>query len=223
MVKEKRTHFIRRTFLAGLLILFPLFMSYVLVSFLFNLLNAVGAPLVGGFLHLLGAELDAWVSALIPLVNLFLALAVIFFLGVFGANILGRRILGAVESFLLRLPLVKTVYGSSKQLVETFQGNRSFQRVVLVQYPRKGIWTLGLVATERKDTMPLFATGKVLTVFIPTTPNPTSGFVLIVPPDEVVEVDYSVEEAFKFVISAGIVGKDLVPRYLVPPAAAAAR
>jgi uncharacterized membrane protein len=223
MVKEKRPHFMRRTFLAGLLILFPLFMSYVLVSFLFNLLSAVGAPLVGGFLHLLGAELDAWVSALIPLVNLFLALAVIFFLGVFGANILGRRILGAMESFLLRLPLVKTVYGSSKQLVETFQGNRSFQRVVLVQYPRKGIWTLGLVATERKDTMPLFAAGKMLTVFVPTTPNPTSGFVLILPPDEAVEVDYSVEEAFKFIISAGIVGKDLAPRYLGSPAAATAR
>jgi uncharacterized membrane protein len=71
--------------------------------------------------------------------------------------------------------------------------------------------------------MPLFAAGKMLTVFVPTTPNPTSGFVLILPPDEVVEVDYSVEEAFKFIISAGIVGKDLAPRYLGSPAAATAR
>jgi uncharacterized membrane protein len=123
---------------------------------------------------------------------------------------LGRRILGTFESFLLRLPLVKTIYSSVKQVVDTFQGpNRSFQRVVMLQYPRQGVWSIGLVATERADTLGLVAADKVLTVFIPTTPNPTSGFLVLVSPEDVVDVDFTVEDAFKFIVSGGIVGKDL--------------
>ena len=94
----------------------------------------------------------------------------------------------------------------------TFQGpGRSFQRVVLIEYPKKGVWTLGLVATERHDALKLFSTENVLTVFIPTTPNPTSGYLVIVSPEDVREIDFTVEEAFKFIVSGGIVGKDLAP------------
>jgi uncharacterized membrane protein len=93
-------------------------------------------------------------------------------------------------------------------MVETFQGpSGSFQRVVLLQYPRKGMWVMGLVATERDDTLGLSSASQLLSVFIPTTPNPTSGFLVMVPPEEVVEVDYTVEEAFTFIVSSGIVGQ----------------
>jgi uncharacterized membrane protein len=210
MQKEISSHFVRRTFLAGLLILLPLFITYVLITFLFNIFTGVGAPLVTGLLRLLGANGLAY--PLLPAVNLLLSLAVIFALGIVGTNILGRRLLAGFESLLLRLPLVRTIYSSAKQVVETFQGpGRSFQRVVLIEYPRKGAWTLGLVATQRHDTLGLFPSDNVLTVFIPTTPNPTSGFLVMVSPEDVKDIDFSVEEAFKFIVSGGIVSRDLVP------------
>jgi uncharacterized membrane protein len=210
MAKVISPHFIRRTFLAGLLILLPLFITYVLIAFLFSIFTGVGAPFVTGLFRVLG--LNAVAYPLVPFVNLLHSLAVIFLLGLVGTNILGRRILTGFESVLLRLPLVRTIYSSAKQVVGTFQGpGRSFQRVVLIEYPRKGVWTLGLVATERHDALKLFSTENVLTVFIPTTPNPTSGYLVIVSPEDVREIDFTVEEAFKFIVSGGIVGKDLAP------------
>jgi len=210
MQKEISPHFIRRTFLAGLLILLPLFITYVLIAFLFNIFTGIGAPLVMGLFRLVGAHDLTY--PIVPLVNLLLSLAVIFLLGLVGTNILGRRILANFEGLLLRLPLVRTVYSSAKQVVETFQGpGRSFQRVVLIEYPRKGVWALGLVATERHDSLRLFPSEKVVTVFIPTTPNPTSGYLVIVSPEDVKEIDFTVEEAFKFIVSGGIIGRDLAP------------
>jgi uncharacterized membrane protein len=210
MQKEMPSHFMRRTFLAGLLILLPLFITYVLIAFLFNIFTGVGTPIVTGMFRLLGANGPA--SPWVPVVNLLLSLAVIFLLGVVGTNILGRRVLGRFESLLLRLPLVRTIYSSAKQVVETFQGpGRSFRRVVLIEYPKKDTWTLGLVATERRDSLGLFPSENVLTVFIPTTPNPTSGYLVIVSPEAVKEIDFTVEEAFKFIVSGGIVGRDLAP------------
>jgi uncharacterized membrane protein len=207
MAQEKTPHFVRRIFLAGLLILLPLVITYLLIAFLFNIFASVGAPLVTGLFQLLDADLPAY--PLVPVVNLLLSLAVIFFLGLVGTNILGRRILTRFEGLLLRLPLVRTIYSSTKQVVATFnEPTRGFQRVVLLEYPRKGIWTLGLVATERRDSLHLFSSDQVLSVFIPTTPNPTSGYLVIVSPDDVKDLDFSVEEALKFIISGGIVGKD---------------
>ena len=208
MPDEKKPHFIRRTLLAGLLILLPLFVTYVLIAFLFNIFTGVGAPLVTGLLRLFGADDLAY--PLVLVVNLILSLAVIFILGLVGTNILGRRLLTAFEGLLLRLPLVKTIYSSAKQVIETFQGpGRSFQRVVLLQYPRQGLWSLGLVATERADNLNLVPGNRVLTVFVPTTPNPTSGYLVIVAPEDVIDLDFSIEDAFKFIVSGGIVGKDL--------------
>jgi uncharacterized membrane protein len=210
MQNEIPTHFVRRTFLAGLLILLPLFVTYVLIAFLFDIFTGVGAPFVNGLFRLLGA--NGLASPLLPFISLLLSLAVIFLLGVIGTNILGRRILSGFESLLLRLPLVRPIYSSAKQVVETFQGpGRSFQRVVLVENPRRGAWTLGLVATERQDSLGLFASENVLTVFIPTTPNPTSGYLVLVSPEDVKAIDFTIEEAFKFIMSGGIVGRDLAP------------
>jgi uncharacterized membrane protein len=212
MQKDTAPHFIRRTFLTGLLILIPLFVTYALITFLFNLFTNVSAPLMVGLFRLLNLHRYAWTDPLVPLINFLLSLAVIFLLGLFGTNFLGRRILQAFDALILRLPLVKSIYGAVKQMVETFQGPRGgFHRVVLIQYPRLGTWTMGFVTAERRDTMNLAPSERMLTVYIPTTPNPTSGYLVMVSPEDVVDVDYSVEEAFKFVVSSGIVGKDLAP------------
>lgn len=205
---NKNPHFVRQTLLTGLLILLPLFITYMLIAFLFNIFTGVGAPIVAGLLRIIGANGLAY--PLVPFVNLLLSLAVIFLLGLVGTNILGRQILDRFESLLLRVPLVKTIYSSAKQLVETFQGpERSFQRVVMIQYPRQGIWSIGFVASERTDSLNLVPGNKVLNVFVPTTPNPTSGYLVLVAARDVVDVDFTIEEAFKFIISGGIVGKDL--------------
>jgi uncharacterized membrane protein len=212
MQKDTTPQSVRRTLLTGLLILLPLFVTYVLIGFLFNLFTDVSAPLMRGLFHLFDLDRYTW-DPLVPFMNLLLSFAVIFLLGLFGTNILGRRILQAVDALILRLPLVKSVYGAVKQVVDTFQGpRRSFERVVLIEYPRKGTWTMGLVAAERLDTMNLAPSATLLTVYIPTTPNPTSGYLVMVPPEDIVDVEYSTEEAFKFIVSFGIVGKDLQPR-----------
>ncbi len=215
MKKEKSFGaYLRRTFLAGLLIMIPLFVTYVLVAFLFNLFSGAGTPIVKGAVQLLGLgwlEGEAWFAFAIPAANLLLTFFVIFLLGLVGTNVLGRRALGAFDALLFRLPIVKSVYGATKQLVDTFRDSSrgSFQKVVLVEYPRPGVWTMGLVAAERPDSAGLSQSKRMLSVFIPTTPNPTSGMLVLVPKESAVEIDYAVEDAFKFVISAGIVGDEL--------------
>jgi uncharacterized membrane protein len=106
MEKTAKPHFLRRTFLTGLLILLPLFVTYLLVAFLFNLFASAGAPLVGGLSRLIGRNHSIWIESLGPVVNLVLSFTAIFVLGLVGTNILGRRIIEAFETLLLRLPLV---------------------------------------------------------------------------------------------------------------------
>jgi uncharacterized membrane protein len=208
---RKKSRFLRNTLLTGLLILIPLVATYLLVSFLFDLLSGAGAPVMKALFGSLGLERFWWLEPITPLVNIFLALAIIFLLGLVGTNFIGRQVLEAVNTIILRLPLISSVYSAVKQMVENFQGpSGSFQRVVLLQYPRKGMWVMGLVAAERDDALGLASAPQILSVFVPTTPNPTSGFLVMVPPEEVVEVDYTVEEAFKFIVSSGIVGHDFV-------------
>jgi uncharacterized membrane protein len=211
-MKERSPRFLRRTLLTGLGILLPLFITYVLLAFLFNLFTSVSAPLAKAVASVAGLDRYAWITPLESVVNLLLSITVIFVLGLIGTNILGRQVLAAFDSLLLRLPLVKSIYGAAKQMVDTFRGpDRSFQRVVLLQYPSQDLWSLGFVVAERQDTLHLASSDTMLAVFIPTTPNPTSGFLVLVSPEKVLSIDYSVEEAFKFIISLGIVGKDLTP------------
>jgi uncharacterized membrane protein len=218
MPKDTSPRFIRRTFFAGLLILIPLFVTYVLIAFLFNIFTDASAPLMKGLFRILDLNHYTWTAPLVPLINFLLSLAVIFLLGLFGTNFLGRRILQALDALILRLPIVKSIYGAVKQMVDTFQGpRRGFQRVVLIQYPSPGLWTMGFVSSERRDTMQLTPSPTILTVYIPTTPNPTTGYLVMVKPEDVVDVDYTVEDAFKFIISSGIVGRDLAsPKRVFP-------
>lgn len=195
--------------ITGLLILIPLFVTYILIAFLFNLLSNAGTPIIRGLLSFLDLDEIYWLMPLVPFINLLIVLSLIFSIGLFGTNIVGRRILATLNQLVMRLPLVSTVYGAVKQVVETLQGPQgSFQRVVLLEYPKNGVWMMGLVATRRADTFNLSPSDTLLSVFVPTTPNPTSGFLVLVPEEAVIETDYTVEEAFKFIVSSGIVGRE---------------
>lgn len=141
----------------------------------------------------------------IPGLGLLLSFLVIFMTGVLTANVLGKWLVGRWEAFLSQIPLVRSIYNGVKQSLQViFTSSNAFQEVVLIEYPRKGSWSLGFV-TNRQDK-PVGPFDKpMVTLFVPTTPNPTSGFILVLPSDEVTHLDMSVDDAIKFVISIGSV------------------
>ena len=143
------------------------------------------------------------------MLSLLLTLGAIYLLGLIGANLAGRRLLLLVESWILRIPLVKGIYGSARQLLDAFSvtGTRAFSKVVLLQYPRRGLWTLGFVTTEAEHVIEHVGDNPVaaVPVFLPTTPNPTSGWMLLVPIAELRVLDISIEDAVKLIVSGGIV------------------
>ena len=140
-----------------------------------------------------------------------------FFVGWLGKGFLGRSLLRWAEGLVHRMPVVRTIYSSVKQIAETVfnQKNNSFDKACLIQYPRKGIWVIGFVATAVRGELTSHAPkgDTLVSVFVPTTPNPTSGFLLFVPALDIKELNMSVEDAAKLVISAGLVyPNDKVPK-----------
>ena len=142
-------------------------------------------------------------------VGLVVFLAFTIFVGWLGKGFVGRSLLRYGESLVERMPVVRTVYGSVKQIAETVfnQKNSSFDKACLIEYPRKGIWAIGFIATSARGEIEKYSPkdDHLVSVFIPTTPNPTSGFMLFLPSKDINELAMSVEEAAKLVISAGLV------------------
>ena len=147
----------------------------------------------------------------IPGLGLIFALLVITIVGFLAANLIGRSILGFGESLLDRMPLVRSLYKALKQIFQTAldEGQSSFSQAGLIQYPRQGLWAIVFIATDTKGEVGAYLSDEdTLSVFLPTTPNPTSGFLLFVPRKDVHVLDMNVEEAAKLVISAGLVSPD---------------
>jgi len=142
-------------------------------------------------------------------VGLVVFLAFTIFVGWLGKGFVGRSLLRYGESLVERMPIVRTVYGSVKQIAETVfnQKNSSFDKACLIEYPRKGIWAIGFIATSARGEIEKYSPkdDHLVSVFVPTTPNPTSGFMLFLPSKDINELAMSVEEAAKLVISAGLV------------------
>ena len=184
---------IRRRFIAGLLVVTPLWLTYVALRFFFRTLDGFFAPLIRksfGFS--------------IPGLGFLLLLAFIYLIGMITSNILGRSLVHFWESILHRIPLVKNIYQGAKQLIHTISLSKTagFKRVVLVEYPRQGLLALGFVTNTVQDSV----NGKrFVIVFIPHTPNPTSGMFEIVQENEITETGLTVEEGIKMVISGGLI------------------
>ena len=153
--------------------------------------------------------LERWFARLgIPIIGLLLTVTFIYLLGLVAGNLAGRRLVHTIESIILRIPLVKGIYGSARQLLDAFSvtGQRHFSRVVVIEYPRRGLWTIGFVTREARHA--LGGGEKVVPIFLPTTPNPTSGWMILVPIDELIELEMSVENGLKLVVSGGIVSPE---------------
>ncbi|CTQ53509.1 hypothetical protein LP7551_02032 [Roseibium album] len=149
----------------------------------------------------------------IPGFGLIVAIFVLTIVGFFAANFLGRSLLSIGENLVGRMPLVRNVYSGLKQIFQTVLDQRgsSFSKAALIEYPRRGLWAIVFIATDTRGEVAkhLKSKAETVAVFLPTTPNPTSGFLLFVPKDEVIELSMGVEDAAKLVISAGLVAPDL--------------
>ena len=147
----------------------------------------------------------------IPGLGALLTLVVVFATGVLASNILGQRLLRLWEYLLRRIPVVKTIYSGVKQVSDTLfaPGGQAFSKALLVQYPREGSWTIAFLTGRPGGDVANHLRGEYLSVYVPTTPNPTSGFFLMMPRSDVVELEMSVDDAIKYVISMGVVAPEL--------------
>jgi uncharacterized membrane protein len=195
--------YIRRCFISGLLLWLPIWVTLLVIKFLVDIL--------GNSITMLPHEYqpDALLGFHIPGIGFLITVLVIFFTGMVVANFLGRSVIGFWDAVINRIPLVRSIYSSVKQVSETLltPGGQSFRKVLLVEYPRKGLWTIAFQTSEitpaaLKDA---FKDDDMVSFFVPTTPNPTSGFLMMAPRKDVIEMDLSVDQALKFVISLGVV------------------
>ena len=155
-----------------------------------------------------GSYLDGYYSGTaIPGLGLIIAILFFIFVGWFATNVLGRLIIKFYEFILDRMPVIRTVYGAIKQIFETIMASQSqaFREAVMLEYPRKGVWSIGFVTGITESEVQRITSEETVNVFVPTTPNPTSGYLLFVPKKELTYLNMTVEEAVKLVVSAGII------------------
>ena len=192
---------LRRYLVAGILVWLPLGITYFVLRFLVGLMDQS--------LKLLPEEFrpEAWLGLPIPGLGVILTIIVLLVTGVLAANIVGRSVVGGWEALLERIPVVRSIYSAAKNFAEIVfsDSGKAFKKVLLVEYPRKGIYTLTFqTATEIGEIQG--RTGEdVICCFVPTTPNPTSGFIIIVPKKDAIELDMEVDEAAKLIMSLGVV------------------
>lgn len=204
----------KRYLITGLLTFLPLWVTFLVFKFIFGVLANIGAPLASGFVAALNlwapqtaAELNAgWITNVIALV---LTLIALYIIGFFASWVIGQRLLHAFDALLQRIPLVQTIYGGTKKLTSVLQNKpNGLQRVVLVDFPRRGMKVVGFVTR----TMVEEGTGREMAaVYIPTTPNPTGGYLEVVPVDELKPTDWTMDQAMAFIISGGAVAPDTLP------------
>jgi uncharacterized membrane protein len=201
---------LRQTLLTGLVVLLPLFITLWLLTVLFQLVDGLITPWVRRALLLTGVPVfaePAFFYYLAPAIGLAITVLLIYAAGLLSTNLLGVKLLSALDALMLRIPGVRAVYGGSKQLLEALspKGKGGFTRVVLVEYPRKGVYTVGFVTRDVMPGLSSPSSGPMASVFLPTTPNPTSGWVAVLPSSELTTLPISVEEGVKLVVSGGIV------------------
>nr|VFJ62487.1 MAG: Uncharacterized membrane protein [Candidatus Kentron sp. FW] len=191
---------LRKYLIAGLLVWLPLGVTVLVLKLLVDVMDRTLLLLPAAW------RPDIVLGFHIPGIGLVLSLAVVGITGVVVANLLGRRMVAFWESFLARIPLVRSIYLGVKQVVETVftSEGKSFRKVVLIEYPRRGTWCLAFLTGTGLGEVQARTGQDIVAVFVPTTPNPTSGFVLLVPVEDVRELDMNVDDGLKLIISMGV-------------------
>jgi uncharacterized membrane protein len=191
------TQTFRAKLFAGVATLLPLYLTYVVIRFLFESLEKMSGPILKQF------------GLGIPGLGIILTIILIYLLGIIVTNFLGRKIFDIGESIVKRVPIVSMIYTTLKQITDTFTKGTTdtFEGVVYIQYPRQGLWTMAFISGESKneDGIPFFH------IFVPTTPNPTSGFFLLIPQADAISTGMTVEEGLKTIISGGLLAPSKNP------------
>lgn len=211
MEKSKHSPHIRRYLLTGIFTVIPIWVTWLVFQFVYVQLSKAGMPWVKGFLRAIEFYvpnvsrwlLEPWFQSLIAVL---LTLIALYLLGWITNLVIGKRLLALVDWLMHRIPLVQTVYGSVKKLISVLQQKpEGVQRVVLINFPSPEMKTVGFVTRLLTDA----DTGQELAaVYVPTTPNPTSGYLEIVPLDQLISTNWSIDEAMTFVVSGGAVAPD---------------
>ncbi len=204
--KRKKSSFLHRTrtnFFTGIVIVAPIMLTFYLIWWAINLVDGLIVPWVPKLYNP-----STYIGIDIPGFGVIVFLIFTAAIGALTKGLFGRQLLKFGENFVDRMPVVRSIYNALKQIAETVlsQSNNSFQYACLVEYPRNGIWAIAFVSTETKgEVLEKLPHDEMLSIFLPTTPNPTSGFLLFLPKKDVILLDMTVEEAAKLVISAGLV------------------
>ena len=202
--KPRRFARLRTSFLTGLIVIAPVGLTIWLMWTLIGWVDGFVLPLIPD-----RYQPEEYLGLNFRGVGVVIFLVFTVIVGWVAKGLIGRSLIRFAESLVNRMPVVRSIYSGVKQIAETVfaQSERSFQKACLIQYPRKDIWAIGFISTEARGEVNAKAeTGSdLLSVFVPTTPNPTSGFLLFFPREDVIELDMSIEDAAKLVISAGLV------------------
>ncbi|OGQ55170.1 MAG: hypothetical protein A3J24_01425 [Deltaproteobacteria bacterium RIFCSPLOWO2_02_FULL_53_8] len=192
-------------FITGLLVIVPLYITIytltLIVGFMegaYNLLPEVIRP-------------DAYLPFRIPGLGVLITLVTILFVGLITQNFIGKRLLRLGEKLLSMVPVVRVVYNASKQFMETFfsKEHKGFRKVALVEFPSRGMWSLGFITGKVGDELAQKTPEEMLNIFLPTTPNPTSGYYVLIPKREVIILDMSIEDAFKVIMTGGMITPEM--------------
>ncbi|MFQ6078489.1 MAG: DUF502 domain-containing protein [Thermodesulfobacteriota bacterium] len=191
---------LKRYFLTGLLVLIPISLCIYIVKIVITAADR--------FLRFLPPAYNpgTYLPVHIPGLGIILTVAVIFLVGLVTANFVGKKVVHGIEYLFARIPLVRTIYTGAKEIVQTIVLDRpsQFRQVVLIEYPRRGIYSIAFVTSSPSGELAAKVNGDFLNVFIPTTPNPTSGFFILVSREETIPLNITIEDAFKLIMSAGI-------------------
>lgn len=200
---------IRNAFITGIVVILPLGVTIIVINFL---LQKLGTPASNLFFWFLDRELRQLpaVSFALEVISILVVFLLITLLGYGSRFVLGRIMLGGLERLLDQVPLINTVYRTVKQIVDTFSQQKKavFQEVVLIEYPREGCYVLGFLTSKAKGEPQEVTGAEIVNIFVPTTPNPTSGFLLMLPDEDVIRLKMSITDGMKLIISGGA---------LVPP------
>jgi uncharacterized membrane protein len=195
---------VKKNLIAGLLVTIPAGLTYIILSFVITRVDRAMSPVIKGIFGPQGLGLME--ESHIPGIGFVLLALFIIGVGLFGTNFIGKRIVTVGENFLHKIPVVRVIYTSIKKVIDTLSltETASFQKMVLITYPRAPLKTLGIVCCNTPSGVEKVVGEKMLNVFVPTSPNPTTGFLFMVPEKDAVPMEMSVEEGLKMIISFGM-------------------
>ena len=193
--KKSLTLILRNYFITGIVVLIPIGFTLYLTKFIIGISSNIIPQNINP---------NSYLPYAIPGIEILISIIFITLVGGLSLSFLGKRVLKFIDDLFKKIPFLRTIYSAILQMTESFSSKDNNKKsVVLVEYPRKGVWAVGFATKENKGQMSKKTNKNLINVFVPTTPNPTSGFLIMFPVDEVIHLDMSFEEASKFIVSAG--------------------